>query len=81
MKFAIYPVFILGYIFFSAEKVSSQDVNPFSTHANKFSVGFQLSGSFPVGSFTNADISFPNNSLKVNPTINTRQLQWDCVVK
>ena len=52
----------LIFAFFAAEHVFSQDVNKFSSDENKFSVGFQLSGAFPVGSFTNADISFPCNS-------------------
>ena len=56
------PYLIAVLSFFAAEKAFSQDVNKFSSDENKFSAGFQLSGAFPVGSFTNADISFPCNS-------------------
>jgi hypothetical protein len=49
-------------VFFWAESIFSQDINPFLSDENKFSIGFQLSGDFPVGGFTHADISFPCNS-------------------
>jgi hypothetical protein len=61
MKHQIFFLFsFIGIL--AAENAFSQDVNGFSSDENKFSVGFQLSGAFPVGSFTNADISFPCNS-------------------
>ncbi len=47
---------------FKAEPVYSQDVSRFSSDKNKFSVGFELSGSFPAGSFTNVTIKLPCNS-------------------
>ncbi len=47
---------------FIGETAFSQDISRFSSDKNKFSVGFELSGAFPLGSFSNANISFPCNS-------------------
>ncbi len=46
-----------------AETTFSQDVSRFSSDKNKFSVGFELSGSFPTGSFSNININYPCNSV------------------
>ena len=62
MKLKILTIPLLIAVF-NAQLVFSQDVNMFSADENKFSAAFQLGGAFPVGSFTNADISFPCNSL------------------
>ncbi len=57
---SLYFISILGV--FNAEHLFSQDMNAFSSDKNKFSIGFELSGGFPVGNFNNAIISFPCNS-------------------
>lgn len=55
-------LFITLFVNLIGETVVSQDVSRFSSDKNKFSVGFELSGAFPVGSFSNTNISFPCNS-------------------
>ena len=56
-----YILTVLGV--FIAQASFSQDVSRFSNDKNKFSIGFELSGAFPVGSFSNINISFPCNSV------------------
>ncbi|HTB32713.1 MAG TPA: hypothetical protein VK808_11835 [Bacteroidia bacterium] len=61
MKHIILSFFtVLGV--FTSESIFSQDVNRFSSDENKFFIGFQLSGAFPVESFTNLNIGSPCNS-------------------
>ncbi len=59
-----YTLLFLSIVFgvINAKPVFSQDINPFYSDENKFFIGFQLSGGFPVGGFSHADINFPCNS-------------------